>query len=271
MYKIRHVFFGMLASLSLMTTSVALAQHSGSVFLEDLTSAEVGAMIRNGTTTVIIPTGGTEQNGAHMVLGKHNYIVKNCAEQIALKLGNAIVAPVLAYAPEGSIHPATGHMRFPGTISLPEEYFVKVVEYAARSLKVSGFKNIALIGDSGPNQAALQLVASLLNKEWRDTGIRVHFVSAYYDDQAFIAWLKAQGETASAIGTHAGISDTSQLLAVHPKGIRSDKLSAGGNFDVTGVSGDPRRAKPAYGTKGLNLKIDQAVAQIRQMVSDGKP
>ena len=71
-----------------------------SVFLEDLTWVEVRDAIAAGKTTVIIPTGGTEQNGPIMVIGKHNYLVKYKAGKIAEMLGNAIVAPVMAYVPK---------------------------------------------------------------------------------------------------------------------------------------------------------------------------
>ena len=54
----------------------ALAQQ---VFLEDLTSPELRDAIRAGTTTVIVPAGGTEQNGPHMTLGKHNARVRPSA------------------------------------------------------------------------------------------------------------------------------------------------------------------------------------------------
>ena len=61
---------------------------------------------------MIFQTGGTEQNGPHMVVGKHNFIFKHTAEQIARKLGNALVAPVLAYVPEGNLDPPTSHMQY---------------------------------------------------------------------------------------------------------------------------------------------------------------
>ena len=54
-----------------------------SVFLEELTWTEVQEALDNGIKTIIIPTGGTEQNGPHMVLGKHNFRVKILAEKIA--------------------------------------------------------------------------------------------------------------------------------------------------------------------------------------------
>jgi creatinine amidohydrolase len=129
----------------LVASSALSAQTPDTVFMEELTWTEVRDAIKAGKTTIIFPTGGTEQNGPHMVLGKHNFIVKHTAEQIARRLGNALVAPVLAYVPEGNIDPPTGHMQYPGTITLPDEFFIKVAEYAARSFRVNGFKDIVLM------------------------------------------------------------------------------------------------------------------------------
>ena len=56
-------------------------------------------------------------------------------------------------------------------------------------------------------------------------------------------------------------------MAVNPNGIRSDKLAAGGDRNVTGVTGNPARASVAYGKKGLEMKIEAAVAQIRKLIA----
>src|SRR5262245_49659086 len=178
----------------LVVPSVArAAEVPDTVFLEELTWVEVREALKAGHTTILFATGGTEQNGPHMVLGKHNFIIKYTAEQIARRLGNALVAPVLAYVPEGELTPPTGHMRFPGTITLPDSAFMQVTEYAARSFKVHGFKDIVLLGDSGDNQHGLQAVATRLNREWRHSDIRVHFVPAYYSANGFYTWLEHQG------------------------------------------------------------------------------
>jgi creatinine amidohydrolase len=146
-------------------------------------------------------------------------------------------------------------MPFPGTITLPEEFFMKVTEYAARSFKVNGFKDIVLIGDSGPNQKGLQAIADLLNKEWASSNVRVHFVPDYYRGSGFGAWLRSQGETPEDIGTHAGISDTSQLMALNPSLIRTDKLAPGGDAKVTGVSvGKPHTCKRCLWQAGARVK-----------------
>ena len=65
----------------------------GSVFLEELTWIEARDAIAGGKTTVIIPRAVPSRNGPHMVLGKHNFLVKHKAGEIAKNLGNALVAP----------------------------------------------------------------------------------------------------------------------------------------------------------------------------------
>src|SRR2546427_13064417 len=57
-------------------TPAARAATPASVFIEDLTWTELRDLIAAGTTTVTIPIGGTEQNGPHMALGRHNVRVR---------------------------------------------------------------------------------------------------------------------------------------------------------------------------------------------------
>src|SRR5687768_14267501 len=145
-------FIGLVCAGSSASSQAPSLPQPDSVFLEELTWIEVRDAITGGKTTVIIPTGGTEQNGPHVVLGKHNFLVKYKAGEIAARLGNALVAPVVAYVPEGDVNPPTGHMRYAGTITTPQDVFVKVLEYAARSFKQHGLLDIVLVGDSGGNQ-----------------------------------------------------------------------------------------------------------------------
>jgi creatinine amidohydrolase/Fe(II)-dependent formamide hydrolase-like protein len=252
-----------LSALIVLNSAQALAQ--GSVFLEELTWTEVRDAVQAGTTTVLVPTGGTEQNGPHMILGKHNIIVRFTAGEIAKQLGNALVAPVVAYVPEGPIDPPARHMLFPGTITLPEEHFAKVLEFTARSFKAHGFLDIVFIGDSGGNQPGQKAVADALNKEWAATRVRVHHAEAYYATNGSDEWLIQQGETAESIGIHAGVRDTSQLLALYPEGVRRNKLALGRQDDGSGVMGDPTRSSVAYGKKILELKIAAGVRVIREL------
>src|SRR5256885_11076678 len=74
----------------LLAATAARAQPPATVFLEELTWTELRDLQRAGTTTIIIPIGGTEQNGPQMALGKHNVRVKALSERIARALGNAL-------------------------------------------------------------------------------------------------------------------------------------------------------------------------------------
>jgi creatinine amidohydrolase len=251
-------------------TGSAAAVPPPHLFLEDLTSPEVQLALRSGTTTVIIPVGGTEQNGPHMTLGKHNVRVRALAARIAQELGNAVVAPVLAYVPEGSIDPPSAHMRFPGTISIPDNTFRSLLESSARSLRRHGFTDVVLIGDHGGYQSQMAAVATRLNRDWAKTPARVHFIADYYlaTERLYVRALQAQGVTDAQIGTHAGTADTSLMLAVDPSVVHADKLAAAAQGGAAvGVSGDPRPSTAALGRLGVEAIVDRSVAAIRSAIA----
>lgn len=236
----------------------------GSVYLEDLTWTEVRDGIAAGKTTVIVPTGGTEQNGPHMVLGKHNYLVAYKAGEVATRLGNALVAPAMAYVPEGDITPPTGHMRFAGTISIPPDVFARVLEFTARSLRQHGFVDIVFIGDSGGNQAGQQQVAELLNREWAASPARVHHISNYYPGRGD-AYVESQGVSAADVGSHAGTHDTSSLMYLNPSMLRFDRMGPGKSGDGQGHTGNPTKATALFGKRIVEMQIADAVDQIREL------
>jgi creatinine amidohydrolase len=238
-----------------------------SVSLEDFTSPELASAIRAGKTTVIVPVGGTEQNGPHMTLGKHNRRVKILSDRIAAALGNALVAPVVAYVPEGGVDPPTAHMRFPGTITITDETFEKMLESAGRSFRLHGFRDVVFLGDHGGYQKDLEVVAQRLNRAWSGSGVRAHAIVEYYR-AAEIEWprmLKAQGYRDDEIGTHAGLADTSRALAVDPSLVRTEMLKgATAPSRAEGTYGDPRRSTAALGQHGVDLVVARTVDAIRK-------
>jgi len=247
--------------------SVIAAYHKvpPAVYLENLTWKDVQNALNSGTRTVIIPTGGTEQNGLHVILGKHNYIVHYTAGRIAERLGHTLVAPVLPYVPEGSITPPEGHMRYSGTLSIPESVFEAVLTHTAESLKQHGFKTICFVGDSGGNQAAQQRVADALTKAWNASGVRVVNVNNYYAHNHQISDLLNSGYRMDEIGTHASVRDTSELMAVYPPGVHLDRVRPG-SIEETGSDGSPKRATVQLGRLLLEKKITAAVRQIRPLM-----
>jgi creatinine amidohydrolase/Fe(II)-dependent formamide hydrolase-like protein len=258
--------------LVLALAAPASAQTPETILLEDLTWTELRALVRAGKTTVLLPIGGTEQNGPHMALGKHNARAKALAEQIARVLNNAVVAPVLTYVPEGSVDPPTGHMRFPGTITLREETFRQTLDSAARSFRVHGFRDIVFLGDHGSTQAGERAVAARLNREWAASPVRVHAVEEYYRaaTTGFEALLKSRGYRAEEIGQHAGLSDTSLTLAIEPRLVRTTPRVAPAPGEASGVEGDPKRASAELGRLGVELIVTQSVAAIRKSIDISK-
>jgi creatinine amidohydrolase len=248
--------------LSQVSPAVAAANNR----LEEMTWTEVRDRVAGGATTVLIPIGGTEQNGPHMVLGKHNVRVRVLADEIAKRLGNALVAPVMAYVPEGSISPPAAHMRFAGTVSISDAAFESMLESTARSFKQHGFRDVVFLGDHGSYQKNEDKVAQRLNREWaKDPSCRVHALLDYYrvTQTAYVAALRSKGFSEGEIGLHAGLADTSLALAVDPALVRKDLMASASSADkALGVSGDPRKSTAELGQLGVQQIIQTSVAAI---------
>jgi creatinine amidohydrolase len=256
-----------IVSMVVFLATPALAQAPATVFLEELTWPELRALVQAGKTTIILPSGGTEQNGPHMALGKHNVRVRALSERIARELGNAVVGPVMAYVPEGALGPPTGHMRFPGTITVPDDVFRRALESAARSVRLHGFRDVVFLGDHGSTQAGERAVAARLNREWAATPVRAHAVEEYYRaaTSGFRELLRARGYRADELGDHAALPDTALTLAIAPELVRTDpprdaQIPGAG----TGADGDPRRASAELGRLGVDLIVARTVAAIRE-------
>lgn len=251
-----------------MPVSAEFARAAGTppatLAIKDMTWVELRDAVEQGYRTILVPTGGIEQNGPQMALGKHDYIVSHAASEIAAKLGNTLVAPVVSFVPEGDFDPPTGNMRFPGTIGLREPVFEMVLEDIARSLKSAGFKSIVFMGDHGQSQAAQTKVARRLSEAWSKDGVRVENLAAYYDDRAQYAMLGLRGEKQASIGVHAGLIDTSELLGVRPGGVHLDR-AAKADLERLGASGEPARSSAGLGRELLAIRIEAAVAEIKAL------
>lgn len=256
----------LLAALALGAATAATAQALPSVYLDDLTTAEVAAALQAGHATVIVPVGGTEQSGPHIALGKHNVRATLLAGRIARQLGDALVAPTVNYVPEGRVQPPEGHMRFAGTLSIPDDAFTGLLRGAAQSLRQHGFRHIVLVGDHGGYQGLLGATATRLNREWAGGPARVHYIAAYYRTASagFAQQLRAKGLSEAQIGEHAGAADTSLSLALEPRLVRADRLDEAARTGAAGgTRGDPRAASVALGQLGADAIVADTVAAIK--------
>jgi len=247
-----------------LVASVASAQ-TRSVYIEELTWPEIRDAQAAGKTSAVIVAGGIEQNGHHMALAKHNVIARHVGGQIAERLGNALVYPVVPFSMAGDPIEKTGHMRLPGTISLPSEVFLGVIRGVALSAISAGFKNVYVLGDHGGGQAELRLAAETLDADWRAKGVHVYYISNTGAGQKVNAYLS---ERKIAAGGHAGVAESAQVMFIdQQKLMRKDKYSvaAAGPESTTGSNGDPSLATPDMGKAFLDIKVTDAVEQIRKV------
>ena len=201
-----------------------------------------------------------------MALGKHNERVKFFANLIAEKLDHTLVAPTLAYVPEGQIDPPTEHMKFPGTLTIKNATFIDLLKDTGRSLRHAGFKNVVYIGDHGSYQQDLTVVADALNKEWAGQGKAIGLTQYYkLSLSGFRNPLLAAGLTDEEIGTHASGADTSLELATAPAMVRQEKLKEAAQATrANGVyGGPPTRATAALGQIGVDLIVAGTVQAIK--------
>jgi creatinine amidohydrolase/Fe(II)-dependent formamide hydrolase-like protein len=239
------------------------------VWLEELTWMEVRDAIAAGKTTVIVPTGGIEQNGPYLALGKHNYVLEGACEGIARALDDALCAPIVKLVPEGDIDEPSGHMRYPGTISLREETFEAVLDDVASSLAKHGFRHIVFIGDSGGNQEGMEAVAARLNERW--TGAEAHFIPEYYRYADVFQYMDRELGIVepSNDGLHDDFVITSIMMTVDPETVRYPERVAAGKATINGLSIEDMEATQATGRKLLQYRVDTTVGAIRAARGDG--
>ena len=222
-----------------------------SLWAEELTWMEIRDLVRAGTKTIIIGTGGVEQNGPYVAGGKHNFVLQTVLPYIARALPGSLIAPIVKFVPEGRIEPRpAGHMAYAGTISLEESTFAALLTDICRSYKAHGFTNIILIGDSGGNSRGMRAVADTLNARWAGDSARVHFLPEYYDEDRWsYDYLKTLGITQidstpgrardARVDTRNGMHDDiyyeSQIAVQDPKLIRAAERAKAGLLSLHGV------------------------------------
>ena len=274
---------GILILLTVVLAAPAFAQGVGvagvrtpNVEFDMMTWPEVKKAMADGKTTALVYNGGTEQRGPQNVNGGHTLMARETVRAIAIKLGNAIAAPVLPFSPNNA------SADLPGTIGLTPDLFAAINEQVAEQLIKTGFKNIVLMGDHGGGQQQLGEVAKKLGAKYAAQGIKVVFCNDVYStaNDAFDKWLQSNGYPTSS---HAGIPDTSEMLylggdkgwtkkelikdalgdPVLPQGQKPDPSKPRVN---NGISGDGRRSTSELGKKAFDMKVDYAVKQIKSLI-----
>jgi creatinine amidohydrolase len=240
-----------------------IAAHE-TLFIEEMTWMEVRDSLKDGKNTVLVATGGVEQNGPYLATGKHNVVLRATTQAIAAKLGNALIAPIVAFVPEGDIDPPTSHMKYPGSISVTDETFRALLTDICAGFRTHGFKNILLIGDSGGNQAGMKKVAADLTAKWAGGKTRVLFIPEYYDYGGLSKWIREQGIQEVPEGHHDDFAMEAQMALVDPTTVRMKERIAAGKYRINGVDLAPVEKTIEWGRKIVAYRADLTVAAIRK-------
>lgn len=232
------------------------------VFIEDMTWMEVRDAMKAGKDTVIVATGGIEQNGPYLVANKHGYVLRATTRAIARKAGNALVAPIVDFVPEGDISPPTVHMKYPSTVSITEATYRALLTDIVRSFKTHGFKHVVLIGDSGGNQDGLKAVADAQDESAKG-GSRVSFIPEYYNYGDVAKFLEAGGIKQVPEGLHDDFGITAIMMTVDLDSVRAKQRQKAGKFAINGIKLAPVKKTLQWGRRLVNFRADVTVKAIR--------
>lgn len=239
---------------------------ANTVWIEEMTWMDVRDAMKAGKKTVIIATGGIEPNGPWLALGKHNYVLRANCDAIARKLGDALCAPIVPFVPEGRIDPPSGHMTSPGTISVTNETFEALLSDIVHSMKMHGFENIVLIGDSGGNVRPMQSVADKFTKQWSGTP-RVLHIPEHYAYNVVTTAMEAKGllpKDRKSDGLHDDPTITMNMMVTDPQSVRWEARVKAGKATIDGVSIADRDKAIAIGKEIVAFRAEVTAAAIRK-------
>lgn len=281
----------MVCVVSLLAAPAAFAQAprpfnaNDVVELELLTHTELTDRLHNGWTSVLVPTGGTEERGPQDVLGGHTIMVKHHAIEMARRLGKTLVAPPLPIAVNATGLNANREMADqPGPMQMPADVFKQVQLAMIDSMARSGFKDIFVLGDHGGGQEQMKQAAEEMDAKWSPKGVHVYYVGEFYsktheDVDKYLADHKLP------VGGHGAMMETSEMLWMEPapgmyvrptyKTVPFDPVpQRGAPRDPNakrvnnGLSGDPHPSTAAIGKDLAEITVNNGVAQVRRLLAE---
>jgi creatinine amidohydrolase len=184
-------------------------------------------------TTVVLPLGATEQHGPHLPAGTDFFTVDRLAQAAAERAAGEIAITVTPALPFGS---SDHHLIFGATLSLRTETYYRVLNDLLRSLVTDGFRRIFLLNGHGGNHELAQLAA-------RDVALElpVRIAAASYWTIAWDALIEQRAHMGCRLPGHAGVFETSMMLALRPEIVASVRPHRDGVPDT-----DPRNFHSPY-------------------------
>jgi creatinine amidohydrolase len=233
----------------------------------------------------VLPLGSLEQHGHHLPLLTDTLICREIVARVQARLGEvALFLPVLWAG--ASEH----HSRFPGTVSLSHETYVRMLDDMMESLIGNGFTRILLLnahgGNALPGKSALYRV-QMRYRDRRDLWL----VFATWYELAVLQIAEVPGLEQDHV-THACELETSMILSLQPELVdldaaegaiyplesafyspdsrRASRVTVLRPFEhisVTGGYGHPELATAEKGEALFDAVVDEVVACVREVAS----
>lgn len=186
----------------------------------------------------VLPLGATEQHGPHLPCGVDSMLTRAVLDRAlaALPAGTPVLAlPALEITCSGE------HDGWPGTLSLPPEAMLHLLDTVGTGVARAGVGRLFMLNGHGGNTAILEVAARELR--------RAHgLVTAQASWFAF-ADLSPHDPARLRDDLHAGFVETSAMLAVRPELVRMERA---GDFAVP--LGDWAARTPAVGLGGQPVR-----------------
>jgi creatinine amidohydrolase len=177
-----------------------------------LTATEVCASV-SGRSVLCIPIGSYEQHGAHLPLETDTIIAQGFTERLLARYGEEFDLWATPAIPYGL---SLEHAWSPGTVSLTARAFVSLLDAVVDAyVRASPVRNVLIVNGHGGNRGILEAVLYELQ---RDHGVNPCVIHPSSLSSAKIA--------SSLPEVHAGLRETSVMLALSPDDVHIDRIPA---------------------------------------------
>ena len=275
------------------------------VDLELMTWPELKDAIAHGKTTALVYNGGTETRGPQAVNGGHTFVAHAKVVAIARSLGNAIAAPVLPFSPNkaNASLPGTIGITAETFQEINKEVAGQLIGNGFKNIVLmgdhgGGQKQLAdlardLDATYAPQGIRVVYCEDVYKKSNDDFDAYIaskglspgghgsinDTSEMMYLEPSRDAWVR-RDKLPDAIGTEhhggpaAGPTETAAMpgvtgagsVATAPGTTSTMAVAGTGPPPSNGVNGDGRRSTPAIGKVGYDMHVNEAVAQIKQLL-----
>lgn len=241
------------------------------VWLEELTRPEFRDLLKEGWTTVLIMTGGVENNDDNLSMNKHNINNRLHGELLARRMGKTLVAPLVTLEPGNA-----GSAIQPGRAGpmISQATYVSLLFDMGNYLRSMGFKEIYYLGDSGGNLRGMQTAADSLTKLYADSPDKVYFkhIPEYYNHVSVVQpyiqnVLKIPegikiGASTGTSGLHEELSIDATLALADPVSIRYEQRKKVGQDEINGIKFESLEWLQDLGRKIADLRVTTTINAI---------